>query len=375
MGGRVRCLSASSQTEARRKTAIMPAEVDKAIYARDPAWHGLGEVVKEGTFTAARAIATLNPSGEPIRKSHRLVGYFLDDDGNEYTVEDIDDVMLSDFDSDTDAHRKLSIVAKDYGLVQREEQFQIADAVIGMIGGAHYESAVNLRDGKQTVLTAYLGDYVLDPNGRADRNKRFLWIFNSWDRSWAFRFKFGDFRVECANMAAMALRGSTDQNVLGTDWSTRHTTNIMDRVEEASKFLGLWKAHEKLFEAQANHMIQTELHPNAFGRIIEGLYQTKNKTTNQMEVDRKTAEAVRVTYELSASSKDIHDTVWGGFNAVTEHHDWVTVPRGSKNTSIDEMRFVKQIEDPTGLKQRAWDAFWNHARDVKEFKMPDLAEA
>lgn len=355
----------------------MPAELDgnKAIYATKPAWHNIGTVVKEGTFTAERALAVLNPSGEPIRKSYKLVGTIILDDGSEVPVEMNDHTMLVDFDSDTNQYRPLSVVKKDYGLIQREEQFAVADAVIGMIGGAHYESAVNLREGKQTVLTAYLGDYVLDPNGIADKGKRFLWIFNSWDRSWAFRFKFGDFRVECANLAALALRGSSDSNVVGSDWSTKHTTNIMSRVDEAKNFLGLWQVHEQIFQAQAEHMIRTPLHDNAFGRIIDGLYQTKNKTTGQIETDKKAATEARVTYELSAAGRDILGTVWGGFNAVTQQHDWVKAPRGSSKTTADEMRFVKQVEDPTGLKQAAWDAFWAYATDVKPFKLPDLAEA
>jgi hypothetical protein len=357
------------------RRGLMPAEVDgdRAIYAIKPAWHGIGTVVKEGTFTAERALAVLNPSGEPIRKSFKLVGHFYDDDGQEYTIESPEHTMLADM-GDTD-HRELSIVKQDYGLVQREEVFKMADAVIGMIGGAHYEAAVNLREGRQTVLTAFLGDYVLDEKGIGDRGKRFLWIFNSWDRSWAFRFKFGDFRVECANLAAVALRGSSDQNVIGSDWSTKHTVNIMNRVEEAKNLLGLWQVHERIFQAQAEHMIHTPLHKDKFVRIIDDLYQTKNKTTGQLETDKKAATEAKVTYELSAANRDIIDTVWGGFNAVTQQHDWVKAPRGSSKTTADEMRFVKQVEDPTGLKQRAWDAFWQYAQDAKPFKMPELADA
>lgn len=354
----------------------MPAEVDgtKAIYAVKPAWHNIGTVVKDGTFTAERALAVLNPSGEPIRKSVRLVGYFIDDDGNEYAVENPEEVMLSDFDSDKGTNRYISTVKKDYGLIQREEQFAVADAVIGMIGGAHYESAVNLREGRQTVLTAFLGDYVLDEKGIGDKGKRFLWIFNSWDRSWAFRFKFGDFRVECANLAAMALRGSSDTNVVGSDWSTKHTVNIMDRVEEAKNFLGLWQVHEKLFVAQAEHMIHTPLADNAFERIVGKLYKAKNKQTGQIETDTKLTTEARVTYELAAAGRDIHGTVWGGFNAITQQHDWVKVPRGSQRVKADEARFVKQVEDPTGLKQAAWDAFWDYANEVNPtFKLPELA--
>ena len=48
----------------------MPAELDsqRAIYARKPAWHGLGVVKEEGWFSAEEALAVLNPNNEPIRK-------------------------------------------------------------------------------------------------------------------------------------------------------------------------------------------------------------------------------------------------------------------------------------------------------------------
>lgn len=353
----------------------MPADVDgsKAAYGlRKPAWHGLGSVF-DGYMTAEQCLAVLNPTGEPVRKSYRLIGYFIGDDGQEYQVETPEDVMLSDFDSDTKTHRPLSVVKKDYGLIQREEQFRFADEVIGMVDGAHYEAAVNLKKGRQTVLTASLGDYVLDPNGIADRNRKYLWIFNSWDYSWALRLKMGDFRIECANMAAMALRGSSDENKIGADWSTRHTSNVTERVAEAAEFLGFWKVHENLYEAQAEHMIHTQLDDNAFGRIITNLFTADNPKTGMKETDTEAVETVRMTYELGAAGRDIQGTIWGGFNAVTEYNDWVSKVRATKNASSSERRFLRGLEDPKGLKQTAWDRFWDLAADVKPFSMPDLA--
>jgi phage/plasmid-like protein (TIGR03299 family) len=355
----------------------VPADIDgsKAAYARKPAWHGIGTVKEEGMMTAEECIAVLNPSGEPIRKGRVTVTVMVPDGKGGYkdvVVEGPEYSGLVDFDSDSDTYRLLAVNSKDYGLMQREEQFRFADEVIGQIDGAHYEAAVNLKNGKQTVLTAYLGDYVLDPGGIADKNKRFLWIFNSWDTSWALRLKMGDFRVECANMAAMALRGSSDSNVIGSDWSTRHTANIKDRVEEAASFLGFWKVHEDLFVAQAEHMIHTPLDDNAFGRIITDLFTVDNPKTGMKETDKEAVETVRMTYELSASSRDIHETIWGGFNAVTEYNDWVSKVRATKSASMGERRFLRQIEDPKGLKQEAWDSFWDLATAVKPFKMPDL---
>lgn len=349
----------------------MPAEVDgnKAMYARKAAWHGIGTVKLDGWFTAEEALAVLNPTNEPIRKASVVLN-FVDSDGKKHTVTFDDKIGLVDFDHETNIWRPLSVMDKDYGLVQRDEQFRFVDEVIGQIDGAHYEAAVNLRRGKQTVLTAYLGDFVLDANGIADRNKRFLWSFNSMDGSWALRLKFGNFRVECANMAAMALRGSSSENVMSSDWSTRHTANISSRVAEAKSVLGLWSNYEALYEAQAEHMIHTPLVDNTFERIVEGLFTTDEKGFT--EKDRESALGVRTVYELSPSQADLFGTVWGGFNAVVEHHDWVTAVRGGKSTSVQERRFLRQIEDPKSFKQRAYDAFWNVAAEAKPFKMPDL---
>lgn len=354
----------------------MPHQVDRALYARKPGWHGMGTVKEEGMFSAREALHELDPDSYGTRKG-RVVVYVKDDNGNEVAVElgFEDQAGIVGWDYTEQQFRGLSIMARDYGNVQLDDLFEAVDLVVGAVEGSHYEAAVKLRKGKQVVLTVYLGDYVLDPGGIADKGKRFLWAFNSWDGSWALRFKFGDFRIECANMAAMALRGSSDTDVVGTDWSTRHTPNIMQRVNEIKSFLGLWSVHEKLYEAQAEHMIHTALDPNAFTRIIDGLFEVKNKETGQLEVDREATTKVRTVHELSASSADIRETIWGGFNAVTEYHDWMLVPRGSKTASSQERRFVNQVEDPKRLKQRAWDEFWNLAQDVKPFTMPDLADA
>lgn len=350
----------------------MPHEVDgsKAVYARTPAWHRIGTVLEDqDAFSAEQALAVLNPSGEKIRKGS-VTGTFIDGDGKKITVEFPEKAMIVDFDHETQAWRPLSVMDKSYPDFQREDQFRFMDEVIGQVDGAHYVSAVNLRNGKQTCLTSFLGDFVLDKNGIADRNKKFLAGFNSWDGSWALRLKWLNFRVECANMAAMALRGSTDDNVMGSDWSTRHTSNIRDRVREASSVLGLWQSYEVLYEAQAEHMIHAPLHTDAFERVITGLFTAENPKTGQVETDREAIEEVRTIYELSPAQQDIFGTVWGGFNAVVEHHDWAVKVRGGKNTTVSERRFLRQVEDPKGAKQQAWDRFWDVAVDVKKFKVP-----
>lgn len=349
----------------------MPAQVSEAVYGnRKPAWHRLGDVV-DGLFDRNRAMQSLDPSGEGVIRGDITVT-FVDSKGVEHKLEVLDKNALIDFDGEENP-RFQSFVDKDYGIVQREELFRFMDAVIGMVDGAHYEAAVNLRDGSQQVVSAYLGDYVLDPNGVADRNKKFMWGFNSFNSSWSLRLKKGDFRIECANMAAMALRGSTDQTVIGSDWSTKHTSNVMNRVEEAKDALQMWSRHDRLFQAQAEHMIFTPMNEDALDRIVVGLYTTDNPRTGQTEVDKEAVETVKMTYEIGKSTRDITGTVWGAFNAVTEHEDWLVKVRGGKNTTVNEKRLDRQLRDTDGVKQRAWDQMWDFAETARQFKMPDLA--
>lgn len=339
----------------------MPAEVDgsKAVYAKTPAWHRIGTVLTD-TFTADEALAVLNPDKEPIRKVPALARI----NGNLVESDDMDAIV--GWDHETKLWRVLSYQTKSYGVVQLEDQFRFMDEIVGNVDGAHYEAAVKLRKGRQVCLTISLGDLVLDPGGRKDFIHKYLWGFNSWDSSWALRCKFGNFRVECANMAAMALRGSSDAQVLNSDWSTRHTTNVMQRVEEAKSVLGFWSVYEKEYAVQAEHMIQTPIHDNAFQRIITDLFTAEDPKTSLMETDTEAVQQVRTIYELSPTQQDLFGTVWGALQSSIEHYDWVTKVRGGKVTSLGEKRFLNQIEDPSGFKQRAWDRFWDYAQETKK---------
>jgi phage/plasmid-like protein (TIGR03299 family) len=331
----------------------VPAQIDgtKAAYARTPAWHRIGTVF-DGLMTAEQCLAIMNPSGKKILKGRAYVE-FVDEKDNVHNVESDEHSGVVDFDSDTGLWRVLSFNSKEYGIVQLDEQFRLMDEIVNQVDGAHYDAGVRLRNGKQVALSAYLGDKVLDELGIADVHKRFLWGFNSFDTSWALRCKWGDYRVECANMAAMALRGSTDTDVQGSDWSTRHTTNVMGRVDEAKRVLGLMQQYEDEYWAECEQLIHTPLKDNDFQHIVEGLF-VSTKDDEQIP-DVNAVEQVRVLYELSPANQNIFGTAWGGLNAVTEYADWYTKVRGSAKTGEGEMRFRKQMESP--LKQEAWDRF------------------
>lgn len=317
-------------------------EVDgqRAVYAKVPAWHRIGHVL-EDVFTADDALKVLEANSTGVQKYRAAVivnGTVIEVDNFDAIGEVVDGQL-----------RVYNFASPDYGLIQRRQHFQFLDEVVGAVDGAHYECAVSLRGGSQTIITVNLGSVTLDPSERADVQHKYIFSANSFNGSWAFRTKLTNVRAECANMAAVVLRGSTD-NVVRGDWSTRHTSNIMDRVQAAKLTLGIAKQYNDLFFFNAEQFIHTSMSDNTFSRILDDLFVD---ATGEKDVEAQ--ESVRGIYELSPSQLRLHGTLWGGFNAVTEYADWRSKVRGSARTNINEARFVRQLDDTRDLKQRAWD--------------------
>lgn len=336
---------------------MSPHEIDsgesgaRAIYARKPAWHRLGVVKEDGWFTAEEALAVLIPNNEPIRQVK--AGFLYN--GEWHEVEDYEAVIR--INPDTNQPQCLSYMTPEYGVVQVVDQFRFLDEVVGAIGGAHYEASAFLRGGKQVFMVVDTGAITLDPNGRADHIKKYILGRNSYDGSMAFGVKFTNLRVECANMLAAALREAS------VEWTTRHTKDILNRVEAAKRTLKLEKEYEEQWTKYAEAMIQKELTDNEFQRIVEGLYTEEDVATGtKLDLTEKAKEAateVRTIYELSPTCLNVNGTVWGGLQAVTEWVDHYQGVRGGRKSSVDEIRFRRQtgIDSSSDLKQRAWDGF------------------
>lgn len=341
----------------------MAHEIDgqRAIYARKPAWHQLGTVKQDGWFTAEEALEVLNPNKEPIRKGSVFVEIVWQ--SKTYKVEADDFMGTVRINPDTKEPQILGINGKDYGIVQLEEKFRFMDEVVGAIGGAHYETAGLLRNGKQSFLTVSTDAIKLDKDGRGDEVARYILGVNSYDGSQAFRVKMTNVRVECANLLAMALRGSNNEVVAG-DWSTRHTKDVLNRVWAAQQTLGLWTSYNEVWAADAELMIHTEMSDDSFERLLTGLFTSDKEGVET--VDRNRMAAVRTIYELSPSCENIFGTVWGGLQAVTEHDDWHTKVRGGRKSTSQELRFMRQLDDRTGVKTDAWGRFKNFADENRK---------
>jgi hypothetical protein len=311
---------------------------DRAVYAVKPAWHRIGTVL-DSCFSAEEALQVINPDRIPIQKwmagvRNPVTGEWIETEDFTATVS-VEDGKVTVFDFPTPDHK----------LVQDWEQMAWMDEIVRNRDGAHYEAAVKLRGGRQTALTINLGAVILDPQERADINYSFLFGANSHNRSWPLTAKLANMRGECANMSAMILGSHSPE------YKIKHTVNIMSRVAIAQNALGLAVEYNDLYYELADEMISTAMPDNTFKRILDGIFVVDG------EKDDESINTVRGVYELNPAQSKLHGTFWGGFNAVTFFNDWATKVRGSRTSSSDEMRFLRQFDDTKGLKQKAWDAF------------------
>lgn len=320
----------------------MPHEVygEKAVYAINPAWHRIGTVLDD-CFTAEQALQIINPERVPVQKW--VAGAKDPITGEWYETEEFAAVVQRE-----DGNVKIyQFPSPDYGVVQDWEQLSFMDEIVRNVGGAHYEAAVRLRGGRQTILTIDLGQVTLDEGERADVNYRRLFGGNSHDGSWGLLAKMTNVRAECANMAAMVMRGASPE------FKTRHTTNIRDRVAVAQQALGLAVEWSEVFYSQAETMIHTPMSDNSFKRILDTIFVVDAGTG---EKDEDAIGTVRGIYELNPSQIRLYGTMWGGFNAVSYFSDWNTKVRGGK-VDVGTSRFMRQFDDTKGIKQKAWDVF------------------
>lgn len=319
----------------------MPHEVyqDRAVYAKTPAWHRIGTVLDD-CFTAEEALRIINPDRVPVESW--VAGVQNPRTGEWFSTEDFTGTVQIEGDKLT----VFDFPSPDHALVQDWEQMAWMDEIVRSQDGAHYEAAVKLRGGRQTALTINLGAVVLDPQERADMNHRFLFGANSHNRSWPLMAKLANMRGECANMSAVIMAGHSPE------YRVKHTTNIMSRVAVAQQALGMAVEYNNLYYSQAEVLIQTPMHDNTFKRILETIF-----TKDDGEKDEDSINTCRGVYELNPAQTRLNGTLWGGFNAVTFFNDWGTKVRGSRTSSADEMRFIRQFDDTKGLKQKAWDLF------------------
>lgn len=307
-----------------------------------PAWHGMGNVIdgqpeKEEAMQASGLTWTVGT--EPVTAPNGRGGYF-NVPGKVFTVR-------NDLPLDSTA-RILGIVSTRYAIFQNEVLFDLSDSLVGA-GGAHYESAGSLRNGKIVWVLAVLpGDLtVLD-----DKLVKFLFIRNSHDGTSKCEAFFTPIRVVCANTMMMALR------MASVKVAFRHSGDPIKQIEEAKRVLGLadqyFGEHAATMEELARQKVDNRF-VNAYLQALIPDPEDSNRKGRAQNTRNRIAQLFHGE-QAGAGQDAVNGTAYGLLNATTQYTDHERTVRRTGERSLGEVRMESVLlGSGADFRKRAFD--------------------
>jgi phage/plasmid-like protein (TIGR03299 family) len=306
----------------------MSANVETCFLFKEPAWHGLGIVVKEApTSQDALRLAQLDWDvvPEPV---YRYSGDY----------EEIPEVICNVRSSDNSV---LGIVSDHYKIVQNREAFQFIDELLeNDQEKVTFESAGSLNNGKRVWMLAHLPAKKI----LGDEIVPYLVFTNSHDGSQAITAALTPTRVVCQNTLTMALRNTK------RSWSIRHMGDIEGKKKDAAITLGLAVSYMGKMEETAEEYQQKKVSKEALNQIIEMVFPLDENEQSE-RVKRNVAELRNQFIQIYSEAKDLRKfqgTAWGTYNAFADFISHVQPLRKTK--TYQEKLFASFIDGNKLLK-------------------------
>lgn len=264
---------------------------DQAVYANEPAWHGLGTVVR-GAMTSAQALG-MSGDWEVVQEDLYL------QDGS----------ALSGHKANirSDTREVLGVVSDRYRVLQNSESFKFTDALVEE-GSMRYEAAFTMRRGKRMAILARMPQ--TDEVTPGDVQHRYILLLNSHDGTGAIQVLPTSVRVVCANTRRLALNQATE--VL----SITHVGDVTAKLTEARTVLGLVSSQFDADINQAKLLREYPLPQHEFARYVDRVISVDDASGPRAlkRIGRLQTEMTS-RYAMTAGTK--HENAWMGFNAVT----------------------------------------------------------
>lgn len=291
-------------------------ERDSLFTVREPAWHGLGEVLSEyPTLSEAKAIAhPWEPVTEPL---YAAVPTFTEDGQPTTTYERVEGhvrTVRSD-----GGH--LGVVGEDsYGLVSNQEMYDVAEVLQGEGEDVMLETGGSLKGGRKVWLLLRLNEPLTVPGDPNGATIAYYALQNSHDGSGSFRGQATMSRIVCDNTAQMA---DLDAQRRGTEFTFRHSVNVSDRIEEAKSALAGWRKDVEEWNLLQQHMASVRVSPEQVEEFIERFIPAPHAEiiSPRVRTNVETARGDLRTILASPTQEGISGTAYGLVQAAVEYSE------------------------------------------------------
>lgn len=294
-------------------------EKDTMFSVREVPWHGLGKVLESPpTSKEAMHLAGLDWKVE-LKQT-----VFFDKNGKSVFV---DGSYVTVRDDAEFGEVPLGVVGSKYTPLQNDEAFDFFDPLISN-QIAEYETAGSLFGGSKVwILAKIKGDLDV---GDGDSIKKYVLLSNSHDGSSTTVGKVTPVRVVCNNTLSAALKGYSVRN----QFSIRHTSSIKEKLKQAENALEVVNTAYQKLEKVWRKMAEISLPPTAKFAFVKDVFPSKEDAKNDKRLQTLRTEILSLMSNGAGMSLDSSkDTLWGAYNAVTEHVTHSISER--KNSSID----------------------------------------
>jgi phage/plasmid-like protein (TIGR03299 family) len=289
-------------------------------------WHGLGKSV-DGIMTGAEALVAAGldwkVEQEPLFITDPAGGI----GAGQLVARYVANVRSTD-------HSVLGVVGTGYVPFQNEELAAFGDALVDD-GGAKYETAGSLWDGRRVFLSMEVPKHIKVPGDSSDHTSYIL-LVNGHDGSAAVQIVTTIVRAVCHNTVSAAIRGARSK------FSARHTRNVEQRVGEARRSLGVVFDYLDSFEKVAGDLARIKLTKKAGNEVLAAVFPLSPEQRKNDEARAKSMlEQAILNWNGSGTIDDaMRRTGWGLYNAVSELTEFGPTFRK------EEGRFGSVIEGP-----------------------------
>lgn len=288
----------------------------------EKAWHGLGTYVDQA-MTAEEVIVQGGLDYTVEKKSIMVC------EGKEIPL--VKAVVR------TDTQDTMGIVTDAYEIIQNREAFSFFDSIIDR-GEAIYQTAGVLGKGEKIFVTAKLPNDILV---RGESVENYLLLTSGHDGKSAIQVGFTSIRVVCNNTLTAALRG------LQNKVSIFHFANAKEKLETASKVMGMASVYTNQLDSIFNKMADVQITDKQLRSYIETVFQPRFETINKETLQKEYSSYFTNTVDDIIKFANNHstqrteatqNTVWGAYNAATGYYSYL---KGYKNqeTKMNDMYF------------------------------------
>jgi phage/plasmid-like protein (TIGR03299 family) len=310
-----------------------------AMFAYNPAWHGLGTVVSEAQSSAdALRIAGLDWD---VSLTDLTADFGEDATGERYRK-----VPECRATYRTDTGMPLGAVGTRYTPLQNREAFDWMDAIVGE-SLAIWHTCGSLRGGRRVWMLAKLPGTLEVAN--ADVLEKYVLIANSHDGSGAVRLFPTNVRVVCANTLRLAMSGFNRNPEAGL--SLRHTVGgLSRRIEQAKELLGVVDASHEQFADTAKAMLAKPMSSSQvsefFGKLVDDRSDRARGKVLGSLWDR---------FALPTNADQFGANVWTAYNAASEYADYDLRNLGTPEQKMERRFSSIMFGSADTFKQRAWE--------------------